>query len=73
MAGVFGVIISGVQTLWLEQQLMAEVEWTQSVVLFTFAYALRLAIQEVGSETAPPPSLRRLGLLSGDACHVSPS
>eukprot|EP00752_Nemacystus_decipiens_P002872 g2673.t1 len=44
MAGVFGVIISGVQTLWLEQHLMAEVEWTPSVVLFTCGYALSLSI-----------------------------
>lgn len=42
MAGIFGTLISGVQTLMLERQTLANVEWTQSVVLFTFGYALRL-------------------------------
>lgn len=41
MAGVFGVLISGVQTLWLEREAIAEVEWTDSVILFTMGYALR--------------------------------
>lgn len=41
MAGVFGTIISGVQTFVLEREAIAEVEWTQSVVLFTVGYALR--------------------------------
>ncbi|CBJ31019.1 conserved unknown protein [Ectocarpus siliculosus] len=44
MAGLFGTVISGVQTLALEKQLLAEVEWTRSVVLFTFGYALSLSV-----------------------------
>lgn len=41
MAGVFGVVITGVQTLWLEREAIAEVEWTDSIILFTMGYALR--------------------------------
>lgn len=47
MAGIFGALISGVQTLLLERQTLADVEWTQSVVLFTCGYALRWVV--VGS------------------------
>ena len=44
MAGVFGFIISGVQTVALEREALAEVEWTQSIVLFTIGYALRYVL-----------------------------
>ena len=43
MAGLFGMIISGVQVLALERQALVEVEWTASIVLFTLGYALRCA------------------------------
>lgn len=41
MTGVFGVIISGAQTLVLEREALAAVEWTTPVVLFTFGYGAR--------------------------------
>ena len=41
MAGLFGFIVSGVQTLALEREALSEVEWTPSIVLFILGYALR--------------------------------
>ncbi|CAN0300855.1 unnamed protein product, partial [Laminaria digitata] len=58
MAGLFGFIISGVQAVALEREALAEVEWTQSVVLFTLGYALSLTVMY---------SWTSLFLLAGDA------
>lgn len=48
MAAVFGVLISGIQTIYLEQEALMEVEWTQPVVLFTIGYALRCGLLSAG-------------------------
>lgn len=41
MAGAFGVILSGVQTAALEWNELAEVVWTDQVVLFVIGYSTR--------------------------------
>ena len=41
VGGLFGFLISGVQTVALEREALAEVEWKQSIVLFMIGYALR--------------------------------
>lgn len=44
MAGLFGFIISGVQTVALEREALAEIEWTPSIVFFILGYALSLTV-----------------------------
>lgn len=41
MTGLFGVLLSGVQTLVLEREAIAQVEWSQASVLFMIGYAIR--------------------------------
>ncbi|CAM9202490.1 unnamed protein product [Scytosiphon promiscuus] len=58
MAGLFGAIISGVQTLAFEREALAEVEWTTPVILYTVGYGLSLSVMY---------SWTSLFLLAGDA------
>lgn len=41
MAGLFGVILSGIQTAVTERDVLAKVQWDDTVVFFIFGYATR--------------------------------
>lgn len=41
MAGLFGVILSGVQTIIVEREALAQVEWNETTIFFILGYSTR--------------------------------